>query len=205
MVKVMGEAMAPTLPEGWLVLVNPGGKDRENNRIYLVRSGGQGTVIARRVKKGCHDGGQVMVADNATLNDQVVAAGRGCAGGTGLDGAMPPRQSRRGRRQSVGNTSGRPASRSGTVPVTFIGPIRKLLAKFPGKACCPKRVTVRRLQRGRAGQTLGLPLEGNSPSSSSPGPPSNHRREKKEKTPGATGRRTPRKRNTGQLRACFLA
>ena len=68
MVKVMGEAMAPTLPDGCLVLVNPGGKDRKNDRIYLVRS--SKGLIARRVKKGSN-GGQVMVADNATLNDQV--------------------------------------------------------------------------------------------------------------------------------------
>ena len=65
MVKVMGEAMAPTLPEGCLVLVNPGGKDRENNRIYLVRS--SKGLVARRVKKGSN-GGQVMVADNPALD-----------------------------------------------------------------------------------------------------------------------------------------
>ena len=68
MVKVMGEAMAPTLPDGCLVLVNPGGKDRENDRIYLVRS--NYGLIARRVKMG-PSGGQVMVPDNATLNDPV--------------------------------------------------------------------------------------------------------------------------------------
>ena len=68
MVKVTGEAMAPTLPDGCLVLVNPGGKDRKNDRIYLVRS--SKGLIARRVRRG-PNGGQVMVPDNATLNDQV--------------------------------------------------------------------------------------------------------------------------------------
>ena len=66
MVKVRGEAMVPTLPDGCLVLVNPGGKDRKNDRIYLVRS--PKGLIARRVKKG-PDGSRVMVADNPALND----------------------------------------------------------------------------------------------------------------------------------------
>ena len=68
MVKVKGDSMAPTLPDGCLVLVNPGGKDRKNDRIYLVRS--SKGLVARRVKMG-PDGSQVMVPDNATLNDPV--------------------------------------------------------------------------------------------------------------------------------------
>ena len=65
MVRVQGEAMAPTLPDGCLVLVNPEWKNRENDRIYLVRSP-QG-LIARRAKKG-PNGSRVMVADNPNFD-----------------------------------------------------------------------------------------------------------------------------------------
>ena len=68
MVRVQGEAMAPTLPDGCLVLVSPGWKDRENDRIYLVRS--HKGLIARRVKRGSN-GSQVMVPDNPAFNDQL--------------------------------------------------------------------------------------------------------------------------------------
>ena len=68
MVRVQGEAMAPTLPDGCLVLVSPGWKDRENDRIYLVRS--HKGLIARRVKKG-PNGSRAMVADNPALDDHL--------------------------------------------------------------------------------------------------------------------------------------
>lgn len=68
MVRVQGEAMAPTLPDGCLVLVNPGWNDRENDRIYLVRS--RKGLIARRVRKA-PDGSRVMVADNPAFNDRL--------------------------------------------------------------------------------------------------------------------------------------
>ncbi len=67
MVRVQGHAMAPTLPDGCLVLVNPAWKDRENDRLYLVRSR-QG-LIARRVRKG-PSGSRGMVADNLAFNDR---------------------------------------------------------------------------------------------------------------------------------------
>ena len=66
MLRVQGEAMVPTLPDGCLVLVNPGWKDRENDRIYLVRSR-QG-LVARRVKWG-PNGSRAMVTDNPAVND----------------------------------------------------------------------------------------------------------------------------------------
>lgn len=68
LVRVRGEAMAPTLPDGCLVLVNPGWNDRENGRIYLVRS--RKGLIARRVQKGS-DGSRVMVPDNPAFNDRL--------------------------------------------------------------------------------------------------------------------------------------
>ena len=68
MVKVTGEAMAPTLTDGCLVLVNPGGKDRKDDCIYLVRSS-QG-LVARRVKKG-PNAGRLMAADNPAFDDRL--------------------------------------------------------------------------------------------------------------------------------------
>ena len=68
MLRVTGDSMAPTLPDGCLVLISPGWKDRENDRIYLVRSG-KG-LIARRVKKGPNRT-QVMVSDNPSIDDQL--------------------------------------------------------------------------------------------------------------------------------------
>ena len=123
MVKVMGDSMAPTLPDGCLVLVNPGGKDRKNDRIYLVRS--SKGLVARRVKMG-PDGSQVMAPDNATLNDPVWPPDEDVLGELVWMARVPPRQNGGGRSQSRGiRVADRSAGR---------GPFRLRASVRPGNA-----------------------------------------------------------------------
>ena len=69
MVQIQGEAMAPTLPDQCLVLVNPSRRDRQDDGIYLVRS--SRGLIARRARIG-PNGTRLMVADNPAVNDPVL-------------------------------------------------------------------------------------------------------------------------------------